>query len=98
MGHGNNQTRSAIPQAAWCQLNRGRIRRLLGSLPSDLHVHTLLFPLGVYQSLRRILSLPLLDRQSRSFRGLSELDQWDQLLLGPGRVVRGCQHWRLNDS
>ena len=30
MGHGNNQTRSAIPQAAWCQLNRGRIRRLLG--------------------------------------------------------------------
>ena len=51
-----------------------------------------------YQSLRRILSLPLLDRQSRSFRGLSELDQWDQLLLGPGRVVRGCQHWRLNDS
>ena len=46
------------------------------SLPSDLHVHTLLFPLGVYQSLRRILSLPLLDRQSRSFRGLSELDQW----------------------
>lgn len=27
-----------------------------------------------------------------------ELDQWDQLLLGPGRVVRGCQHWRLNDS
>ena len=68
------------------------------SLPSDLHVHTLLFPLGVYQSLRRILSLPLLDRQSRSFRGLSELDQWDQLLLGPGRVVRGCQHWRLNDS
>lgn len=58
----------------------------------------LLFPLGVYQSLRRILSLPLLDRQSRSFRGLSELDQWDQLLLGPGRVVRGCQHWRLNDS
>lgn len=31
MGHGNNQTRSAIPQAAWCQLNRGRIRRLLGS-------------------------------------------------------------------
>ena len=31
MDHGNNQTRSAIPQAAWCQLNRGRIRRLLGS-------------------------------------------------------------------
>ena len=30
MGHGNNQTRSAIPQAAWCQLNRGRIKRLLG--------------------------------------------------------------------
>lgn len=30
MDHGNNQTRSAIPQAAWCQLNRGRIRRLLG--------------------------------------------------------------------
>ena len=59
---------------------------------------SILCPLGVYQSLRRILSLPLLDRQSRSFRGLSELDQWDQLLLGPGRVVRGCQHWRLNDS
>ena len=41
MGHGNNQTRSAIPQAAWCQLNRARIRRLLGfkadiSFP-DLH-------------------------------------------------------------
>lgn len=32
MDHGNNQTRSAIPQAAWCQLNRGRIRRLLGYL------------------------------------------------------------------
>ena len=30
MDHGNNQTRSAIPQATWCQLNRGRIRRLLG--------------------------------------------------------------------
>lgn len=30
MDHGNNQTRSAIPQAAWCQLNRARIRRLLG--------------------------------------------------------------------
>ena len=31
MDHGNNQTRSAIPQAVGGQLNRGRIRRLLGS-------------------------------------------------------------------
>ena len=30
MDHGNNQTRSAIPQAVGGQLNRGRIRRLLG--------------------------------------------------------------------
>ena len=36
MDHGNNQTRSAIPQAVGGQLNRGRIRRLLGYIGIDL--------------------------------------------------------------
>ena len=42
MDHGNNQTRSAIPQAVGGQLNRGRIRRLLGLERRPLNVFGLL--------------------------------------------------------